>query len=129
MQFYVFMLVAAPWLARLQPMRLLVGAVAVAAAWRAAVAWGWPELSPIVRFIYVTQLPGVIDQFALGIAMALVLQDPGHRLRGWLLPGWRNFGAWLAAAAVLGSCAAAWEGQGDYLASPVMVVAWRPRER
>ena len=78
------------------------------------------------RFVYITQLPGVIDQFALGIALALVMRHPGHGLRAWLQAGWRNFAAWTGLCLALFAAAASWDAHGDYLRNPWMVVAWRP---
>jgi peptidoglycan/LPS O-acetylase OafA/YrhL len=127
MQFYLLMWWIAPALARIGPARLLVGSFAIAALWRTGVALALvPEAPPIVRFIYATQLPGVIDQFALGIALAMVLRDPGSAVARWLAPGWRHCAAWLALAGALLTLAAWWEGEGDYLQSAWMIVTWRP---
>lgn len=72
--FYLFMLALAPvWRLRrgwaLLPLMLLVCYV-----WRAAAVFGHP---PAERFFWATQLPGMLDEFALGIAVALVRQHGG----------------------------------------------------
>lgn len=89
MQFYLLMVLIAPWLA-LRPRAVhLAGALAVALAYRCAAAVAVPAGDITTQFIYATQLPGVIDHFALGVALAVAL-DPTHR-SAWLQPGWRAF--------------------------------------
>lgn len=127
MQFYLLMLWLAPRLVRIGPWRLVLACLAIGAAWRAAtvLALG-PDAPLIIRFIYVTQLPGVIDQFALGIALALVLRNGPEALRQWLRPAWATSAGWAALSFALLAAAAAWQGPGNYLASGVQVVLGRP---
>ena len=97
MQFYLLMLLAGPWLGRANCALIAAVAVAVSWSWRAAVfhltspegPWG---TFPI--FVYSTQLPGMLDEFAAGVLLArLVLSSRGRvlldwaRPRPWLLPG------------------------------------------
>lgn len=70
MQFYLLMALAAPWLARMRPWRLLLGALAIAWAWRAG-AWLATIPGPLDRAYFVqAQLPGMLDEFALGLLLA-----------------------------------------------------------
>lgn len=76
MQFYLLVALAAPWLARVRPWRLLVLAVAVAWAWR----WAAHALlipGPLDRaYMAQTQLPGMLDEFALGLLLARFVRAP-----------------------------------------------------
>ncbi|HEY1226461.1 MAG TPA: acyltransferase [Ramlibacter sp.] len=70
MQFYLLMALAAPWLARMRPSRLLLGALAIAWAWRAG-AWFATIPGPLDRAYFLqAQLPGMLDEFALGLLLA-----------------------------------------------------------
>ena len=126
MQFYLLMLWLAPRLVRIGPGRLLAGAVVIAAAWRIGAVLATTDAPLIVRFIYVTQLPGVIDQFALGIALALLVRSPQGPWRQWLRPGWLASGSWFALGLVLLAAANRLQGEPNYLASGSLVVAGRP---
>jgi peptidoglycan/LPS O-acetylase OafA/YrhL len=126
MQFYLLMLWLAPHLVRIGWARLLLASLLLAAAWRLGVAVLLADAPLIVRFIYLTELPGVIDQFALGIAFALILLHGPDTLRRWLAASWKNFAGWLALALVLFYLADRWQGPAAYLNSGVMMVAWRP---
>jgi peptidoglycan/LPS O-acetylase OafA/YrhL len=126
MQFYLLMLWFAPRLVQIGPARLLAGALLVAAAWRIGAVLTTADAPLIIRFIYVTQLPGVIDQFALGIALALVVRSPQGPWRHWLRPGWTTSAAWFALAFGLLAAASLRQGETNYLASGSLVVAGRP---
>lgn len=122
MQFYAVMCLLAPRLLRTRPVMLLLFCAVLAASWRAVIAIATADLPGSWRFVYATQLPGVIDQFALGIALALLLrQQPG-----WLAPGWAKSAAAALAAAVLFGVAARLQGPGSYLEVPALIVWWRP---
>ena len=97
MQFYALMLLVAPWLRRANWLLIGAGAVTIAWSWRAAVfllvdpngQWG---TFPV--FVYTTELPGMLDEFAAGILLArLILSPKGRALlawarsRPWILPG------------------------------------------
>ena len=127
MQFYLLMLWLAPRLARIGLARLVFGTLLLAAAWRGAMVLGLGSWAgPMLGFIYLTQLPGVIDQFALGIALAMILVQGPQRLRHWLAPGWSTCVRWTAVAALLLGIALWWQGDGNYLFSGTMIVTWRP---
>jgi peptidoglycan/LPS O-acetylase OafA/YrhL len=73
MQFYLLMLLTAPWLRRANPWIIGVGAIVISWSWRAAAylligihgKWG---VFPL--FVYTTELPGMLDEFAAGILLA-----------------------------------------------------------
>lgn len=128
MQFYLAMLLAAPWLARIGALRVLLYAVVIAAIWRFATTLvlvpGTAE--PVLQFIYSTQLPGVIDEFAVGIAIAMVVHRNSGRLAVWLSVSWTHCLAWLALSVGLLTVAARLEQAFMYWNHAGMVVAWRP---
>lgn len=127
MQFYVVMAVAAPWLARTAALRVLLYAVVVAAAWRFATTLFLPpgSAAPALQFIYSTQLPGVIDEFALGIALAMVVHRNSGRMAAWLQPGWARCAAWLALSLVLLALAKRLDLTYTYWDHARMVIGWR----
>ncbi|MEO7393108.1 MAG: acyltransferase [Ramlibacter sp.] len=128
MQFYGAIMLAAPWLARTPAWRMLLYAIGCGALWRFATTLMLEPgvASPTIQFIYTTQLPGVIDEFALGIALALVVHRNTGRLAAWLQPGWLHFAAWLLLAFVLLKIAIRLDQKSLYWGSQAMVVAWRP---
>lgn len=87
MQFYVLMLLIAPWLRRAHWAVILVGGVAVAWAWRAAVFYAISSTGaqgPFPVFVYTTELPGMLDEFAMGILLArFVISARGEALLAW----------------------------------------------
>jgi peptidoglycan/LPS O-acetylase OafA/YrhL len=122
MQFYAVLCLLAPRLVKMRPAVLLLICAVIAASWRAVVAIVTADLPGNWRFVYATQLPGVIDQFALGIALALVLR----KTPGVLAPGWFRFVAAALTAAALFAVAAWLQGPGSYLDVPAQIVYWRP---
>ena len=127
MQFYLAVMLLAPWLARVSAWRMLLCALVCGAVWRFATTLVLPpgSAAPIVQFIYATQLPGVIDEFAMGIALALAVHR-GGRLAEWLKPGWLHFALWLLLATVLLAVAIQIDQNAQYWGSQAMVVGWRP---
>lgn len=128
MQFYVAMALAAPWIARRGALPLAAGLVAIAWARRAGV-WTWLASSrpgAHVLHVYTSQLPGTLDAFGIGIAMALAVLHPGERLGRLLAASWRNFALWSVAFAALGAWAwtVFWSHSG-YWDDRTMVVFWR----
>ncbi len=127
MQFYLAMLLAMPWLARRSVAGVLVALVGIALAWRYAVTLVLPmgESDTMTQFVALTQLPGVLDEFGVGIALAMVVHRGTAPLATWLVPGWRNFTAWLALAAALLSAAALTDQAFEQWSNRWMLVAWR----
>ncbi len=128
MQFYLMMMWLAPWLARHSPLRVLLTALLVAAGWRFLTTLIWvPGVAPVsVQFVYLTQLPGTIDQFALGIAMALGMTQRNAFATRFLAVGWRPFLGWSCIALVV-LLTAIWVLRNhSYWNSTSMLVGWRP---
>ncbi len=87
MQFYAAMLLLAPWLRRARWSVIAAGAVGISWCWRAAVfylvdAHGRWGTFPV--FVYSTELPGMLDEFAAGILLArFVLSPVGISVLRW----------------------------------------------
>lgn len=96
MQFYVLMVLFAPALCRARPWRIAVLLVATAWAWR----WGAYALclpGPLDRAYWAqTQLPGMLDEFAIGLLLARFVRTPA----------WGSVAARMAANAWLRSACA-----------------------
>jgi peptidoglycan/LPS O-acetylase OafA/YrhL len=96
MQFYVLILLAAPWLRRMRPLVVLGVCIGIAWTWRAAVfALCFGQIRDGVNMTWhgISQVPGMLDEFACGIALALFLHrdSNGGRARflhatRWLWP-------------------------------------------
>lgn len=128
MQFYVLVALLAPWLARTTWWRaaaVFVGA-AIGYRWLVSLVLVPGAASAHLQQIYTTQLPGTLDAFGLGIALALALHHGGNRLAARLQPGWGRCTVWLALA-----CAASFAVWSTYWAHPDywdslrMVLFWR----
>lgn len=92
--FYLFMLALAPvWRTR-AGWGLLLLMMAVCFVWRAALMTGLPHPQ---RFFWGAQLPGALDEFSLGMAVALA------RERGWLNQMTPRARLWGTALALLGT--------------------------
>lgn len=122
MQFYLLMALVTPWIARASVLRIYLLWVAVALGWRLASTFWLPPgaSSPILQFIYASQLPGTLDEFATGIVLAKWLKS-GH-----LRPDARLFWRALLAAVLLS--VVAWRlvpGEATYWSKPVAIVGAR----
>lgn len=102
MQFYVFMICVMPWLYRRSPY-LVLALIPLAIAWR----FGSTLLAPYgvssvhVQHVWTAQLPGTLDEFAVGIFLAMLVKSRhpwAHRL---LSPGWPAFLGWAAATTLM----------------------------
>ncbi len=127
-QFYALMLFAIPWIARGDPWRMLGGTAlfALAARWLTTLVWVPGAALPSDQLIAASQLPAVIDQFACGIFLALLLHNAP---RGGVRPlraGWPNFALWmLLAIALLTASLKLMVAYGDHWNHTWMIVAWR----
>lgn len=128
MQFYVVIVLCIGFFVRMGAFRTLVLLIVAAWSWRYATTL---ILIPGVavshlQVIYTTQLPGMLDAFGVGIAMALlVLQEHGFWARRMVI-GWKNCFMWLVICTGLMVSATAFFLQyGNYWASIGMVVFWR----
>ncbi|MEY2954329.1 MAG: hypothetical protein RLZZ401_2416 [Pseudomonadota bacterium] len=97
MQFYLLMVLVTPWIARNSPLKIYLLWASIALGWRYASTLVLPPgtASPIVQFIYSSQLPGTLDEFASGIVLAKLLRN------GRLNFSWRKFGACALVAVLL----------------------------
>lgn len=120
MQFYLLVALAAPWLRSTRPWRFVALFLAIAWAWRFA-AWSLTIPGSFDTAYYAqTQLPGMLDAFAIGLLLARFVRMPAGqaflaRLAASPLLRWA-----LAALAVL-CCRAAFE---VYLAHHFWHEAW-----
>lgn len=121
-QFYALMLWATPWLARNSLPRIAVTWIGIALAWRygSTLVFTPGTADVTTQRVYATQLPGVLDQFVLGILLAKLA------VSGRLAFTWARLGVALAVTIV--SLGAAWftfwpRSHYWYLSS--MIVLWR----
>jgi peptidoglycan/LPS O-acetylase OafA/YrhL len=79
MQFYLLIFFLAPILRKCTWWLIPLVAVSIAWAWRYGVFLQVPidgDLGPFMRFLVSTQLPGTLDQFAVGILLARFVRAP-----------------------------------------------------
>nr|MDQ6880496.1 acyltransferase [Pseudomonadota bacterium] len=126
MQFYLAMVFAAPWLARTSALRVVLYAVLLATVWRYAIVLALVPggASVAMKFVYLSELPGVIDEFALGVALAMVASRNAGPVATWLTPAWKHFWAWLSLALALLVTATRMEQAFDYWGNAPMTVGW-----
>jgi peptidoglycan/LPS O-acetylase OafA/YrhL len=119
MHFYIAIALAIRWLDRVPAWRILAGAVVISWLWRAVVFHLYGGGETHLLFIRLTQLPGVLDEFAAGMFLAKLFLDGRRR---WFAQGW----AWLAAACATGyvTMRIYW-GQDAFWETPAMVIMWR----
>lgn len=125
-QFYVAVALLTPWLARTSAWRMLGVLVLLALAYRFATTLALPPGVSDTgwQHFYAAQLPGVIDQFAIGMALAVVVFHGVGRGARWLAPGWGRSATWL----VLGLLVV-WQAltaSTSYWDKVEMIVLWRP---
>ncbi len=128
MQFYLLILLLTPWLARVAIWRMLFCLVTVAWCYRYGITWVLPpgQAAPYLQQVYTVQLPGTLDQFALGMALGMAVARGQGPLAKLLQPAWRNFAIWSALAILL--CLPAWSlfwSNPDYWNTLGMIVFWR----
>jgi len=128
MQFYVVLVFSIGWLLKLGAWRALLLLVGLSWAWRYGTTLLLEPGVAIVQMqvIYTTELPGTLDAFGMGIALALLL----HKGQGvWarrLLPGWQNCLLWLVlASGLLWLAGAVFLPRSNYWDDFGMVVFWR----
>ena len=119
MHFYLAIALGIRWLDRVPAWKILAAGVATSWLWRAAMfqLYGGGDVN--VLFIRLTQLPGVLDEFAAGMFLAKLFLD-GRR--PWFALGW----PWLAAAGATGYLAMRiYWAQEAFWQLPAMVILWR----
>ena len=128
MQFYVLIMLIAPWLAKVSIPRMLLVLTAVAWSYRYLLTLILePGTAPVyAQVVYTTQLPGTIDQFGIGMAIGLAVARQRGRLWDLLQPGWSNFALWAALGTALwwATWEAFWPRAAFWYFSP-MIVFWR----
>ncbi len=128
MQFYVALVLSVGPLVRLGAWRTLWLLVAVSWAWRYATTFVLPpgQAIPHLQVIYTTQLPGTLDEFGMGITLALLLhKGQGLWARGLQL-SWKNSGLWfLSSVVLLLAAGAVFLSHGNYWGDYIMIVFWR----
>lgn len=122
MQFYLLIAILAPWLARADVWKVLAAWVGIAVLWKFALTLVLIPGANVThhQFIYASQLPGTLDEFAFGICIAKLTSLTALEFR------WRRLVAWSVAAVVL--LAGAWitiGHGGDFWQSTTMIVFWR----
>jgi peptidoglycan/LPS O-acetylase OafA/YrhL len=126
MQFYVLAILAVPLLSRVDLRWLLVGGLVVAWGFRALAYWVTRDLgNPSITFVYATQVPSMIDAFAIGICIARLHLD--GTIRRWAAHGRAHLllgtaGAFAVAMYVVWT---SYWAQTDYWDNAWMVVFWR----
>lgn len=126
MQFYLLMALAAPWLRRARPGSIALASIGIAWAWR----WGaWALYQPgpqDVAYMAQTQLPGMLDEFAIGLLLARFVRAPsGQAFLRRLAADARRRCALLALAALGGWAVVSLEQAWDYWEWPAMAVFFR----
>ncbi len=128
MQFYVALVLSVGWLIRLGAGKTFLMLTAVAWIWRFGTTLVLPpgQVIPHLQVIYTTQLPGTLDEFGVGIALALIVHNRHHVLAPLLARSWRNSLGWLGFSALCLSLAGAmFLPRGNYWSHFEMVVFWR----
>ena len=128
MQFYVALVLGIGWLVRLGAWRALALLVGLSWAWRYGTTIVLPpgEVIPHLQVIYTTQLPGTLDEFGMGIALALLLHKGQGAWARSLQLSWKNSLLWsLAAIGLLSLTGAVLLKHGNYWGEFGMVVFWR----
>ena len=79
MQFYLLVCILLPWIVRVSLPKLLATFFAIAWAWRLAMYFFFRECDVNTLFQYTTQLPGMLDEFALGIVLCKIVVDSRYK--------------------------------------------------
>lgn len=127
MQFYLALVFTVGFWLRLGAVRAVVVLVGLAWAWRYGTTFFWvPGVAvPHLQVVYTSQLPGTLDAFGMGMALALCVHQAKGALPAWLRPHALNSLAWCVVAGVLLSAAAALLLRQTYWSHTGMVVFWR----
>jgi len=128
-QFYILIALATPFLSRTSPLKILLLFVSTAVVFRylTTLVLIPGEASPHSQHVYSAQLPGTLDGFGFGVAMAvLLISRPASKAAALLVPSWRNFLFSIVAALI--TCSFSWKmywPKATYWEFPSMIVFWR----
>ena len=128
MQFYIALVLSIRWLVKLGALRVLLLLVGIAWVWRyGTTLFLRPgEATVQMQVIYTTELPGTLDAFGMGIAMALLAHKGTGVLARYLLTGWKNRLGWLLlTCGLLYLAGATFLPHSSYWNFTGMVVFWR----
>ena len=129
MQFYILVTLTAPWLMSVKPWKLAIAFFGIAWAWRYGVTMLIPfdSANGTFRiFIAATQLPGMLDEFAVGILLARLVRSELPRKFGKYLTNNLVFVASAAIAAIaLSSMLTCFWHYATFWEYPMMVVLFR----
>lgn len=122
MQFYVLVALAAPWMARSTWPRILLVWGVVAIGWRFGSTLALPPGASNFehQMMAAAQLPGVLDQFAVGICLAKLSMSGHFAYRPARLLGWA-----LAAVVLLLLAGVTFLSHGAYWSFASMIIGWR----
>ncbi len=130
MQFYVLMMLLAPWLRIARSWKILLLLVGIAWLWRFGVTiLVTPDktLGVFPIFVAATQLPGMLDEFAIGILLAkFVRTDTGTRtLRYFNNNNARVSAVWLLAGLLVYAALSVFWPFASYWDYPLMITLFR----
>lgn len=128
MQFYLALVLGIGALLKLGSWRALLLLVGLSWAWRygTTLVLKPGEATANLQFIYTTQLPGTLDAFGVGIALALMVHKGQGMWARRLSPGWSNCLLWLGlAVGLLCLAGALLLPRPNYWVHDGMVVFWR----
>jgi peptidoglycan/LPS O-acetylase OafA/YrhL len=127
MQFYVLLVATIGFWLRLGAWRSLGLLVLLAWAWRYGSTFILvPGVAvPHLQVIYTTQLPGTLDAFGVGIALAVWVHQSAGGVHSLLKPGVRNALLWATVSGALLTGAAMLLLMQNYWVHTGMVVFWR----
>ena len=128
MQFYLALVFCIRWLIKLGAGRVLLLLVAVSWAWRYGMSGliGPGPGREHMLVVYTTQLPGTLDAFGFGIALALLVSMSEGFWASRLASGWSNCLGWLTVTAcMLGAAGYMLTAYDNYWTHPVMVIFFR----
>lgn len=128
-QFYFLIAFIAPWLSRTSALKVLLLFIPVAWAYRygGTIMLTPGAATPHVQHVFSSQLPGTLDAFGLGIALALMVRTGGQTAFSRLFqPSWRNFILWAVVGAILLRTAMlSYWPRANYWDNVAMIVLWR----
>lgn len=81
MQFYVLMIFIAPWLMKAPILHIALIGTAIAWFWRLATFMfvsSTGEWGTVPVFVFSSELPGMLDEFAIGVILARLVTGPRH---------------------------------------------------